>query len=70
MYHPRRPKLERPKATYTCEQCAFAELDRKEINRSLDGRYFMLRCQFTPWKKFFKDAACERFMQRQSPITQ
>ena len=43
MYHPRRPKLERPKATYTCEQCAFAELDRKEINRSLDGRYFMLR---------------------------
>ena len=66
MYHPRNPKLTRP--MFSCAQCAFAEIDRQQINRSLDGRYFMLHCEFSERKRFFTDTACERFVERETPI--
>lgn len=69
MQYTRKPKpLTRPQNT--CAQCVFAEVDRKPINRSLDGRYFMLHCEFSEWKHFFHDAACEHFVNREIPINQ
>lgn len=45
----------------TCSKCAFATTDKKFINRSVKGEYFMLACPFTNWKHFKHDTACDRF---------
>lgn len=45
----------------TCSKCAFATTDKKFINRSVKGEYFMLACPFTSWKHFKHDTACDRF---------
>ena len=68
MYHPRNV-IQQKRVVHQCQDCAFAQIDDKEINRTAyDRKPFMLKCQFTPWKKFFHDTACDRFVERTSPI--
>lgn len=66
---PRKPQYQQPQTVNHCVDCTFAEVDTAQINRTAyDGRPFMLKCHFTPWKKFKTDPACDRFARRQTPL--
>lgn len=52
-----------------CNECQFASVDTNYINRDVEGRFFMLRCQFQQFKRFFHDPVCERFVERTTHLT-
>ena len=52
-----------------CSECQLAEPDRKQINRDTEGRYFMLRCPYDQYKRFYHSPACGFFKPRPVPLT-
>ena len=61
----RKNKIVLEKPEHTCEECAFSEVDKSFINRSVKGEYFMLKCPFISWKVFHHSRACDRFYQKE-----
>lgn len=60
-----RPPRKEAAPVRTCIECAHSSWDTSEINLTVDERKpFMLKCPFTRWVRFPKDAACDRFKQK------